>query len=534
LADARRIKTLSKLLFKLETRSRSGSNRKIIILIFSYLLPGLFLPYVIFKQSVDPTGYEYAFLTYLFFTVILSFTFISELDNLVISKTETDVFSTLPVEDEIIVSAKIYVIIRYLLILSLPLFIPGSILYYFIVRSVPRILLYYFSGLILAQFIVNVILLVYCIALMNFRLRRLSTYTYIFQVLMIFFLVVGYQFVTYSFTGGKGTSSVSYFEVMLNNGTLQYFPQAWYSFIPVSQNVSVDYKMLVKSILPIFLTYFSFLSLKLYLTENYGELRERFSYSGIFTNGKAQADKRFYLTGIWNTFIENIYIKNKIEQSSFTLLKSFFRRDKAVKLNLLPMIMIPLGLAIFAMLTNQLPPPFGAFFLESKPAFHISIMLAVFMVINTSLLGIKITGNPEASWVYDSYPIESKKRFKNGIRKFFVLYLLIPVCLVLFVIFSFTMPLLQAAVHTLFIFSVSNLFGSIVHSFSKTLPFTKENSIINSVQRISSMFLAIIFGIPFVVLQVLVYRSLFDALAASAAVITAAYWLNYFLFVRDK
>jgi hypothetical protein len=534
LADVRKIKTLGKLLFKLETRSRSGSSRKIIILIFSYLLPGLFLPYIIFRHGVDPTGYEYTFLTYLFFTVILSFTFISELDNLVISKSETDVFSTLPVEDEIIVKAKMYVIIRYLLVLSLPLFIPAGVFYYFIVRSIPRILLYYLSAMILSQFIINLILLFYCIALMNFRLKRLSTYIYIFQVLLIFFLVVGYQFVSYSFTGRGG---ISYFEVMLNNGALQYFPQAWYSFIPVSQNVSIDYRMLVKSILPIFLTYFSFLSLKLYLSENYSSIRERFSYSGIFAYDKRSGNSQSYLAGLRNNFIENLYIKNKAEQASYTLLKNFFRRDKAVKLNLLPMIMIPVGLAIFALLTNQLPPPFGIFFLDppgSSLTFHISIMLAVFMVINTSLLGIRVTSNPAASWIYDSYPIESRKRFKNGIRKFFVLYLLTPVCLVLFIIFSFAMPLLQALVHTLYIFSVSNLFCSIVHSLSKTFPFTRGSTVINSVQRIFSMFLAIIFGIPFVVLQVFVYRSVLDAFAASVIVITATYWINYLLFVRDK
>ena len=534
MTDFKKVKILGKLLFKLETRTRTGSIRKILILMFSYLIPGWFLPFLLFRQSTDPTGYEYVFLTYLFFTVILSFTFISELDNIIISKSESEIFSMLPLEESTIVNAKMYVIIRYLALLSLPLLLPGSFYYFFIVKSVPRVLLYYLSGLILSSFIVNLILLIYCAALMNFKLKRLSTYTYIFQVLLIFLLVVGYQFVSYSFTGRFSPASLSYFGVIQKNGILQYFPQAWYGLIPVSRNVTADYRLLIKATLPLILTYLSHLSLKMYLSENYGTIRERFMRSKIFY-GDTQSTKDIIRgDSLWTRFIDTVYIKNPAEQSSYTWLKNFFKRDKAVKLNLLPMIMIPAGLAVFALVTNQLPPPFSNPLLGSYAAFHISIPISVLVVITTAMLGIKITSNPSASWVYEAYPIESKMRFKNGIRKFFVVYLLLPVCLLLFIIYWIAMPFYQAAVNTLFIFSVSNMFNSLSHSFSKTLPFSRENTLINSGQRIFSMVLAVVFGIPVIALQFFVYRSMLDAAVASIIVITVTYWLNYFIFVREK
>jgi Zn-dependent protease with chaperone function len=96
------------------------------------------------------------------------------------------------------------------------------------------------------------------------------------------------------------------------------------------------------------------------------------------------------------------------------------------------------------------------------------------------------------------------------------------------------MPFYQAAVNTLFIFSVSNMFNSLSHSFSKTLPFSRENTLINSGQRIFSMVLAVVFGIPVIALQFFVYRSMLDAAVASIIVITVTYWLNYFIFVREK
>ena len=532
MTDFRQVKILGKLLFKLETRTRTGSSRKIVILLLSYLIPGCFLPFLLFRQTTDPTGYEYVFLTYLFFTVILSFTFISELDNLVISKSESEIFSMLPLEEAVVVNAKMYVIIRYMALLAVPLLLPGSFFYFFIVKSFPRVLLYYLSGLILSSFIVNIILLVYCIALMNFKLKRLSTYTYIFQVLLVFFLIVGYQFVSYSLTGKLSPSSLSYFGVIQKNGILQYFPQSWYGLIPVSQNVTADYRLLIKATLPLILTYLSYLSLKMYLSENYGTIRERFMHSKIFYGDTGSGEYKLQSDGLWTWFIDRMYIKNPAEQSSYTWLKNFFKRDKAVKLNLLPMMMIPVGLALFALLTGQLPPPFNNPFFESNAAFHISVPISVLVVITTAMLGMKITSNPSAAWVYDAYPIESKKRFKNGIRKFFVIYLLIPVCLLLFVIYWIAMPFLQAFINTLFIFAVSNLFNTLSHSISKALPFTKENTLVNSGQRIFSMVLAVVFGIPVIALQFFVYRTELDAFAASAVLITITYWVNYFLFCR--
>jgi hypothetical protein len=495
------------------------------------LIPGMFLPFLLFKQSTDPSGYEYIFLTYLFITVILSFTIISELDNFIISKTESEVLGILPLDDATIVNAKMYVIIRYLTLLTVPLLLPGSFFYFFIVRSVPRTILYYLSGLILSQFLVNLILLIYCFALMNLKLKRLSTYTYIFQILLIFFLVVGYQFVSYTFTGKISPASLSYFGVIQKNGILQYFPQAWFGYIPVSRNTTADYRMLLKSVLPLVITYLSFLSLKMYLMENYTVIRERFLHSKVLFGNTESGRNKFQSESLWTMFTDRVYIKNPVEQASFTWLKSFFKRDKAVKLNLLPMIMIPVGLAVFALATGQLPTPFGNF-LESHTAFHISIPISVLVVNTTAILGIKITSNPSASWVYDAYPIESRKRFKNGMRKFFVLYMLTPVCLFLFIIFLIAMPVLEAAVNTLFIFAVSNLYNTINHGFSKSFPFTRENTLVNSGQRIFSMMLAIIFSIPVIALQFLVYRTALDAFAASAGLVTLTYWVNYFVFCR--
>lgn len=517
----------------METRSRDGSLKKILILLLSYSLPGWLLPVLLFKQNADPTGFEYTFLTYLFFSVILCFTILSELDNLVISKTESELLGALPLDDSTAAGAKMYVIFMYLFILTIPLLLPGSLFYYFIIKSIPRALLYYASGYLMCFFITSVLILFYSFILRSFRLKNLSTYTYLLQVFMIFFLVVGYQFISYSFTGRYNGAPVSYFEIIQKNGIIQYFPQAWFGLIPVRQNFAVDFRLLVKVILPLFISFFGYLSLRMYLSENYGKIKEKLLYSKTIYDEGYLRRRNSIIKKVWNFIINKLYIRNKIEQSSFTLLKSFFRREKAVKLNILPMIMIPAGLAIFALITDQLPPPFWKAYYSSKPAFHISIILSVFIVVNTSILGIKITGNSAASWIYEAYPIESRKRFKNGIRKFFVLYLILPVTVILLVIFLVKIPFEQALVHTLFIFSAANLFNTICHAFIRALPFTAESTLINSVQRLLAVFSSILFGIPFIALQLFAYRSAAEALVASGIILTVTFWINFFVFVKE-
>lgn len=534
MTDNRKVKALGKLLLKLETRNRSGSGKKIVILFISYLLPALFLPFLLFRHTPDPTGFQYVFLTYLFITVLLCFTIISELDNLIVSKTEIELFGTLPLDDNVIVSAKMYMILRYILVITIPLLLPGSLLYYFVVKSISRCILFYFSGLMLTLFTANIVILIYCLALRSLKLKSLSATTYIFQVLLIFFLVLAYQFVSYSFTGSHSGSAVSYIDLMDRNGLLHYFPMAWYGYIPVSRNITADYRLLLRSFLPVVITYLSYISLKFYLAENYRSIRERFMLSKIFFTADEGVDRKFFLTELWNSAAEKIYVKNRLERSSFALMRSFLKREKAVKLNIFSMMLIPAGLTIFAVVTNQLPPPFGGSLLEKYSALYFSIFLCVFVVINAAVLGIKITGSPAASWIYDAYPMESVKRFKNGVRKFFVLYMIIPLCILLFVLFTVKIPLLQAAVHTFFIFSAANLYNTLCHSFSRALPFTKENTIINSIQRISTMFLAMLAGVPLIGLQVLVYRNEIEALLASVVLLAITSWLNYFIFIRRR
>ncbi len=257
----------------------------------------------------------------------------------------------------------------------------------------------------------------------------------------------------------------------------------------------------------------SWLCLRLYLTDNYSRIHEKFMQSRSVNPDKIGTNsKRETFFSRLLAYISCLYLSNSPEQSSFSLMRSMLRREKAVRLNILLMVMIPVALTLFALITDQLASPFKQFYLTSRPAFHISIMITLFIVINTAILAVKVSNDPEAAWIYDAYPLTPKNNFVNGLRKFFFIYLILPVCTALFIIFSLKMPVYDALLHTLFILISADLLNTIYHIFNKTLPFTRTNSLLMSLQRIGSLLFPVAYGILFAVIQYFVYRSTYYTL----------------------
>jgi hypothetical protein len=371
-------------------------------------------------------------------------------------------------------------------------------------------------------------------ALRIFKSKNLGTYTLVFQLVMVLAMIIGYQFISFGVTGRSGSSTSGYLHSLMAKGIIDYLPQSWYALIAARNNYVPDLGLLLKLMLPLFICYMSYFTLKIYLTENYSYIREKFLSSKYFETGSAKEKTGFFPFRMFSDFVQNIYLRNNLERSSFGLIRSLYKTDKTVKLAIVPMVIIPLGLAIFALITNQLPAPFTKNYFDTKPVFHISILLCVLVVLNTAILAVKVTNYPGVSWVYDSYPMTSRKHFKNGFRKFFVVYLLLPVCVLLGIIFLFKIPADQALLHIVFIFASANLYNSVFNLLSKALPFTRENTLINSLQRMTSILFPFLYGVIIILVQLFSYRSFLIAVVTILALFTVTFWLNYFGFVREK
>ncbi|KXK46356.1 MAG: hypothetical protein UZ05_CHB002002352 [Chlorobi bacterium OLB5] len=519
------------MLLKMETRGRTGSGRKMLLLNLSFFIPGLFLPYILFKQNADPTGYQFAFAAFMFYSLITAFTILTELDNLITSKTEAEIITVMPVDTSILVNAKMYMLNRYLLLLTVPLLLPGSIYFYAILRSVPRALLFYIAALMICFFTAHILLLLYTAALKIFKAGSAGKYTLVFQSLMILFLIFAYQFVSFGITGKPGSTLNSYFSALKAKGIIDYFPPAWFAFLTARKQYLLEPALILKLSLPLVISISAYYSFKLFMLENFAAIRDKYLNSLTISGGK-DLKKRFFIFQYIHDFIQNVYIRNYTERASFGLIRAMYYRDKTVRLAVVPMILIPIGLALFALFTNQLPAPFGKNFLDIKPVFHISLLLSLLVVLNTSIISVKISRYPGAEWVYDSYPVSSVRNFRSGFRKFFVVYLLIPTCIGLGIIFLIKIPAHQALLHAVFIFVSANLYNSVFNLLDRKFPFTLENTLLNSVKKFSAIIYPFVFGTVLILLQIFVYKNMLTALIAAVVILTLTFWINYFGYSR--
>lgn len=496
-------KTVGKLFLKLEFRGKDGSAKKIMLVLLSYFVLGFMVSFLVYQQSLDSTGFEFTFLTYLLFSIAIIFAVITELDNLIISVPEIETLSILPIEYRVIVEAKLYSYGPFMLIHCAPLLLPGSYFFYLNVRSVPHTLLYVAGGLMLLVFLMCLLILIYSIALRNVRAERVNSFTLIFQALLVLILILGYQFVSFSFSTGSGGGVASVYSFLETSRTLQYFPQSWFAGIAAKGQYILNWKLVLKYILPLVIPYLAYISLRYYLTDNYGVIYEKIQH-------KEHKEKVGWIPAsamppAWQAGMPG-YLANASEKASFSLMQSMLRRDKTVKLNIVLMLIIPFALTLFALISGQMYSPFVQFFAAGRPVFHISILITALIALNAAATGIKVSNEPQATWVYEAYPIGSKKEFINGVRKFFIVYFIFPLFVFLLMIFSLRMSLYDALLHSLFIAVAANLFNTLYHLFSRTLPFTIINTVLNSVRRIAELGLPLVIGVIFVLIQYYVYQ----------------------------
>ncbi|MCX7877002.1 MAG: hypothetical protein N2510_00005, partial [Ignavibacteria bacterium] len=264
-------------------------------------------------------------------------------------------------------------------------------------------------------------------------------------------------------------------------------------------------------------------SLKNYLQENYNIISEN-----LILSNQVQKKKKGK-TGILNLlsdYFEKFYLRNPSQLASYGLMKAMLRKDKTLRASIFPVMILPAALALFGLITDQLPDPFYKGYLQSKPVFHISILLSVIVVLNTSLLGVRTSNNPEASWIYGAFPMREIADFISGIRKFFSLNFVLPVTLSVLIITLFSIEFWHAAINFFFILSSAILYNSVFFSFSRQLPFTEENSTINSMKRFASLVNPFIFGIFMVIVQSLVYHNLLITVITIIIMLIATYLIN--------
>jgi hypothetical protein len=192
-------------------------------------------------------------------------------------------------------------------------------------------------------------------------------------------------------------------------------------------------------------------------------------------------------------------------RAGFFLALQILRRDKLVKMTILPTIAIPLVILLWGLIEGDIQDPFtfpvtgqGSTPIQMLPFF---IAFMFFMIMRGALY----SQDWEAAWIFQSAPIESPKRFIHGVQQGLITGAVIPFYLILLVILCFRFNPIHALQHTLFLFCLGMAFLAILNLKENEFPFSKKRERGERIGGFTFMLWLIPFQIVTYLLQMIAY-----------------------------
>lgn len=489
--------------------SGEGKDNSFASTLFLYGLFGAFTVFFIFSGLSMFASMSFVFGLILF--IVLT-TMIGDFSSVLLDVRDKNLLASKPIDMKTINAAKIMHILIYIFKITAALsaltLIAGSIKFGILFG-----LLFLISLILISLFVIFLSSLLYSLILRFFDGEKLKDMINYFQIILSFFMIIGYQLIGDMFKiVDKSLNFVPSWWVYL-------MPPAWFSApfeMFLGGNYSIPY--IILSILAVLVPLVSLLIHFKFVIPNFEKNLSKLNNStGIQKKSTKVALKLQNIT-------RNLLCKNQTEKSFYTFTQKMASRERGIKLRLYP----SLGFAVifpFVMLFRNSIDNAGLFSRRGYLLIYMTIVL-----LSPSILAISQSENYKGGWIYKTLPIESLSSIlKGSFKGFAVKYML--------TIYAFT------SIAFIFIFGVSiipDLLIILVAMFfltlislsiaKKKLPFsipfktTKDGEPIGSAMLIMVVG-AILSAIHYFLIKTLVSRLIFSAILIAVIFVL---WINAF------
>ena len=201
--------------------------------------------------------------------------------------------------------------------------------------------------------------------------------------------------------------------------------------------------------------------------------------------------------------LEWLLARSPEERAAFYFVGRMLRRDRMLKLRLYPALGFPIAFIGLGILEKSLTDPF----LPSKKfpsAAFFTVLVGPLLILNFQAL---LPYSPEhaAAWLFRVAPVRDLVRFFTGVRKAFLVSLLLPLFLLIGVVLSWFWTPWHAFLHAALGFALSYIFLGIAFLFYRGgFPFSLEPVKMTQTRQMTLAFLSLpLFGLFFFLLYVL-------------------------------
>jgi ABC-2 type transport system permease protein len=434
----------------------------------------------------------YTLLCYAYFMIMTGFAVIMEGSQVLLIPEDLDVLMHRPLSSSTFFLARLLHMMVFILIFSAGLCFGPAVVTFFYPET-PQFFPLLFWGLahLVVLFTAAGMMLLYIWMLRVIRFDKLKSFVYIMQFVFTLILILVYQFIARS----GWESSATRFQI--DQSWVQWLPPGWFTLIISS--------IIQPSIHPPFFVYIVIGTTATIMAIGLQRLSVNYMQDVTLLSLHVPEQKRYSAFTLPTRSVRTRLFPDSEKRAGFFLALQMLRRDKLVKMTILPTIAIPLVILLWGLIEGDIQDPFtipvtgqGSTPIQMLPFF---IAFMFFMIMRGALY----SQDWEAAWIFQSTPIESPKRFIRGAQQGLITGAIIPFYLILLVILCFRFNPIHALQHTLFLFCLGMAFLATLNLKENEFPFSKKRERGERIGGFTFMLWLIPFQIVTYLLQMIAY-----------------------------
>jgi ABC-2 type transport system permease protein len=434
----------------------------------------------------------YTLLCYAYFMIMTGFAVIMEGSQVLLIPEDLDVLMHRPLSSSTFFLARLLHMMVFILIFSAGVCFGPAVVTFFYPET-PQIFPLVFWGLshLVVLFTAAGMMLLYTWMLRVIRFEKLKSFVYIMQFVFTLILILVYQFIARS----GWESSATRFQI--DQSWVKWLPPGWFTLI-IGSIIQPGTQ----------LSFFVFIVIGAAVVSmaiGFQRLSVSYMQDVSLLSLHVSEKKRHSTYALPTRSVWTHLFPDSENRAGFFLALQILRRDKLVKMTILPTIAIPLVILLWGLIEGDIQDPFtfpvtgqGSTPIQMLPFF---IAFMFFMIMRGALY----SQDWEAAWIFQSAPIESPKRFIHGVQQGLITGAVIPFYLILLVILCFRFNPKHALQHTLFLFCLGMAFLAILNLKENEFPFSKKRERGERIGGFTFMLWLIPFQIVTYLLQMIAY-----------------------------
>jgi hypothetical protein len=218
--------------------------------------------------------------------------------------------------------------------------------------------------------------------------------------------------------------------------------------------------------------------------------------------------------------LEELLLVGPAARAAYGFARAAFRDDRLVRGRLWPAAALPLGFAVFGAVAGGLESllihgPADSIVLQ-ETRLHLSLLVVLLFAGQSLVQTLQFSDHAEAAWVFGTLPGARARVLQLGAQQALAYRILLPLHLAIGAALAVRMPLLDAAIHAAFWYSVALLATRVHALLYKTPPFSRRSDRYSAAERFAPLVGSIPAALAVLALQAVAFTT--PGLAVTATI----------------